>query len=701
LTRLTWLRINEPSPLGYILLTSFLIRLALTPFFYDDFNAWAYGAFGSLLVGGHDPYLVVARDPTLLNINPWRYPPFYLLFTVPALLARIGTGQTLVYLAILKIPLAMCDVVSTLFLYKILETHFSKSIALKGAAAFTFNPAVVFVTAVSGFSDPIAIMFTLIAFYYFQSYKKTADSSDRQSLYKSSLFVGLGMVAKIYPIFLLPIFIRDSKDWKDRLLILAVSGFPVLVFSLPFLIADPYSYLYMLTVKNAGGAHPLFGALSLPIYGQLAILGILAFVLAWIYNAPLPIYSRLVLTFLWINLATLSNTFQYLTWGIPFFILFLYQSKSAPKMLPLYPIIAVFSALVFNGFYDIFSGSTGFYYWMFHVLQQPVVIFRASPLIGLIATSLIPISIIVTFYYLVRIGSAQRREKLWTHLPDIRFPGRIKTPRIMRGPRTLLPLLLITIAAVSWAFVATHSKFENFSYPTEQGTVFNTSFQFRSATLDYQLIFAGGGNYSTSRDTGHIVLSSSKTNSSSYLYRGWLKVLDGFHPSNLALLSFSFKFDDFPPNVSSMNIATFTGGSLIIAANNSGTSFDYLATTTGDNRTIAPGDSQWHIFTVNYTQQNTTVQLDNHSLLLPPTTFTGVMLGNTNDSVAFGRVEYSNFQVSIDDFPGGPSSSLLVIGALAVPTILTILAFGVLPQGFLRSTRQRRSKGIKKDAAAS
>jgi hypothetical protein len=698
LTRLTWLRINEASPLGYLLLTSFLFRLALIPFFYDDFNAWAYGVFGSLLVGGHDPYHVIAQDPTLLNINPWRYPPFYLLFTVPALLAKIGTDQTLVYLATLKIPLAVCDVVSTLSLYKILKAHFSQSSALKGAAAFAFSPAIVFVTAVAGFNDPIAVMFTLIAFYYFQSYKKSDDSVVRMGLYKSGLFLGLGIVAKIYPLFLLPVFIRDSKNWMDRLLLLAVSGLPVLFFSLPFLISDPYSYLYMLTIKNAGGAHPLFGALSLPIHGELVIIGILAVVLAWIYVASLPIYSRLVLTFLWINLATLSNTFQYLTWGIPFFILFLYQNKSAPKMLPLYPIIAVLSALVFNGSYDIFTGSTGFYYWMFHVLQQPVVIFRASPLMGLIATSLTPISILVTFYYLVRIGSAHRREKFWTRLPNIRFPRRFRSLRIMAGRRILLPLLLITIAALSWPYVATHSRFENFSYPIEQGTAFNTSFQFQSSTLDYQLVFAGGGNYSISRDSGHIILSSSKTNSSSYLYRGWLEVLDGFHPSSSALLSFSFKFDSFPPNVSSMNIATFTGGRLFIARNSTGTSFEYFETTPADNRTIAPGDTQWHSLDVNYSQQNTTIILDNHTLLLPPTTFTRAILGNTNDSVPFGRVEYSNLQVSIRDFPSGPSSSLLVTASLVVPTILTILAFGTVPGGFLRSNRSREETRIKKDA---
>jgi len=119
-TRLTWRKITEPDSLAFILLAALLLRLAIIPLFYDDYNYWAYGVFTNFLLHGQNPYHVVSQDPTLLNINPWRYPPFYLLFTMPALLVQQLTGSSIAYLAMLKIPLAISDIISSYFLYRIL-----------------------------------------------------------------------------------------------------------------------------------------------------------------------------------------------------------------------------------------------------------------------------------------------------------------------------------------------------------------------------------------------------------------------------------------------------------------------------------------------------------------------------------------------------------------------------------------------------
>ena len=693
--RLSWTRIAEASPLGILLLTSLLTRLILIPLFYDDFNGWGYGVFGSILVGGHDPYLVISRDPTLSNINPWRYPPLYLLFTVPALLAKAAADQTIFYLAIIKVPLALSDIISTLFLYRILENQFSKSIALAGATLFTFNPASFFTTVVAGFSDSLAVMFTIIALYCFLTYKSLSGSSASNRLYGSGLFLGIGVMTKIYPLFLIPVFLRDSKNWNDRIVLLATSFFPVAIFSLPFLVWDPYSYLNMLTIKNAGGQHPLFGALGFPAAEQLALLGILAVILAWIYAASLPFYSRLAMTFLWINLATLSTAFQYLTWGIPFFILLLYHSKPAPKLLPLYPIIGVLGALVFNGAYDTFGGSTGPYYWMFHILQQQVVVFRAYPIIGEIASPASSISILLTIYYMARIGSSERFQNFWTRL-DTKLNWRISLPVISDRRPKWVPLLFMVLAVLSWTYVALDSHFEKFTYPTLQDNVFKTSFQFRSPILDYQLVYFGKGNYSITTTDAHVTLSSARATNSS-ICRGWLSVVDGFRPSDSAYVTFRFKLDYLPTSVPSITLAALSGGSLLVARNNTAMSFDYFESTLNTSRTISLADLQWHSFTVNYTQTAAIIALDNRTLEIPPVIFTRVILGNMNGSLPFGRVEYADLFVSIPNFPGGPSSTVFSVIALAAPLAATILAFGVIPGGFLRSRRfrERGSPSVK------
>jgi hypothetical protein len=693
LTRLTWPRIREVSPLGFLLLTSFLLRLALIPLFYDDFNSWAFGTFGNFLIHGYDPYLVVTQDPTLLGINPWRYPPLYLLLTVPALLAKLATNQTLVYLTALKIPAAVCDVVATLYLYKILEMRFARTVALKGSAFFAFNPAVIFVSAVAGFNDSLAVMFTVISLYHYLSYKKSNDSSSRPGLYKSGLFLGLGIVSKIYPMLLTPIFVKDSKTWGDRLLLLFSSTLPVLIFSLPFLAWDPYSYFYLLTIKNAGGQHALFRALILPPFEEFALLGFLLLALGGIYISRLTLSSRLVLIFLWIGLATQSNTFNYMIWGIPFYTLFLSENESGPKTLPLYPLIPLFGALVFNGIYNGVGGASGLYYWMFHLLQQQVVVFGAYPWLGQLAQLTPIITTLFAVYYSARIAWSPLNQRI--HHVMRRLPLRITIPALSKGTRPWLTLLLLILAIFSWGYVVTHARFEDRSYPIIQEGIFNFTSSFPSPLLDYQLVFAGAGSYSISADTGYIALSSaSRSDNSSYLYRGYPGVLDGFHPSNEASIWFKFKVDDFPSNRPNMTIARVNGGDLTIARNNTRMSFEFFDSVLNISRVLSSGDLQWHSFAIYYALQNRTIILDNNRLVLSPETFTRVMLGNTLSQGAFGEVEYSDLLVSIRDFPGGPSSPVYGLVALGAPLLLTVLAFGIVRRDPLKVFTKTKSPHI-------
>ncbi|MBO0888073.1 hypothetical protein J2P12_03140, partial [Candidatus Bathyarchaeota archaeon] len=537
----------------------------------------------------------------------------------------------------------------------------------------------------------------LISFYHFTLYTKTTDLSERSGLYKSALFLGLGIASKIYPLLLLPVLLKDLRLGKDRLVYMGVSVFPVLVFSLPFLASDPYSYLYMLTIKNVGGEHPLIGALYFSPLIELPILGVMAVALVWIYASRLPVLSRLALVFLWVNLATLSTTYQYMTWGIPFFILLIYENKSIPKILPFYPMIEVFSALVFNGFYNAYEGLSGPYYWMYPVLHEKLTVFNLYPLVGRIAIFLTPISVLVTTYYIVRLGSG-KPQKFWTRLPHLGIPKKVRFPLRTDLARPVLPILLIFLTILSWTYVATNARYEAYSYPTINSTTFNTSFQFQDSILDYQLIFAGNGTYSITPGSNYVTLSSRGTNTSASIYRGWLSVREGFRPSNSATVSFRFKLDYFPPNAAVMNLATLSGGTLYLARNSTGTSFNYHEQSTGSNRTILSGDHQWHSFSANYTQQNTTVSLDNNHLTLTKATFNQATLGNENDSKPFGRVEYSDFQTTLRAFPTGNPLPLYGVPALGAPLATTILAFGAIPGGFLRRHRTRKDKEAPPDS---
>ena len=76
--------------------------------------------------------------------------------------------------------------------------------------------------------DMIAIFFSILSIYFYLKHKKT----------KSSLSLGLGISAKIYPAVLLPVFLLEEKTWKDRFRFTIHSIGIFILLNLPFMILN-------------------------------------------------------------------------------------------------------------------------------------------------------------------------------------------------------------------------------------------------------------------------------------------------------------------------------------------------------------------------------------------------------------------------------------------------------------------------------
>ncbi len=687
MTRLIWKSIVERNSIGFILAVAFLLRLSLIPLFNDDFNYWAYAVFGSFIIKGYNPYNVVSQDPTLLYINPWRYPPFYLLFTVPAILTKQFTGQALVYLAMLKVPLAISDIVSSFYIFKILCLRFQRSKALKLSTLYALNPVVVFVSSGGGWNDPIAIAFTVMSLYHFLAYQRSSQNVAGRELFKSALFLGLGVATKIYPIILVPVFMKEIRHWSGRLLYLILALVPIAAFSLPFVLWDFYSYASLLTTKNLGGQNPPFPTLGVSGIVGFLVAASLFLLLLHTYNRRISLTAKIVLVFLLVNIAIFGQTLNYMSWGIPFFTLFLAEHESKLRGLPFYPLSTFLGALIYNGIFNSVGGTTGLYYWMYHLLREEVVVPRAFPFVGYFGPKIPLLSTLITVYYFFSVTQVS-----WTNpiTPQVnQKTERVTGPFTSKKIKFLLPILLLVLIILSWGTVAFHATFQEQSYPTIENRAFEFNGDFRSNLLNYQWAFGGGGTYSVNSSLRYIRLASIGPNATAaYVYRGGTGMLDGFHPSNSAVVHFRFRLENMQQSTRNMTLAETNGGRLEVVDENVITNFVYSNEVDNTPLVLIPADHDWHDFSIAYTQRKRIIEMDNRTWTLGGLTFTRLILGNPNSEGDFGRAQFSNVSVLINDFPTGSSSTYGSLMALVAPLLFIIMLFVLVNsrRGFRRKT---------------
>jgi len=664
LTGYSWLKGVRSHPLASVLTIALLVRLALVPLFYDDFNYWGLGVFSSLLAHGNDPYFAVVKDPTLLWINPWRYPPLYLLFSVPAFLLKTVSANGMMYLATLKIPLVLADLVTTLFLYKSLELMTSHRTAVRLSALYALNPIVIFLSAVHGTNDPIAIMFTVMSFYYFLRYTKSSDTPLRQDLAKSALLLGLGIATKFYPLFLVPVFLIALRGRSSRLLHLGLSLLPLAVFSLPFLLWNPSSYLFLLTVNNVGGTHPLFPLSGVPSSGPI-LLVVLAAVLLLVYRLSLTPVEKTSLVFLWVGLAVLAGSYNYMAWGIPFFTLFLAEHRGKLRGMVFYPALALLYFLTFNGPYNAAAGATGPYYLTYPLFNDLVVVARAFPFVTTVGPWLIAASLAVTLYYFASVVMVSLRKG--------GVPGAVQgaredgqgTPSTFR--RALI-IALIGLTVLSWGAATAYARFPARTYPTVNGTTLEFTSSFNSQLIDYQWVFAGEGTYQVNSSSGYIQISAVGNYDQAYLYRGWGQVIDGFQASNATTVDLDFRFVGFAQNASTMIITRMNGGWFGAVMSGGSTNFVYFDDVSGTGHVLAPADNGWHSLEVSFTGVQRIVRFENATLGLSGITFTRLILGNPDFTPGVGGyVQFSNATVTQTDFPSLPSAWYLAAVSLFAP----------------------------------
>jgi hypothetical protein len=312
--------------LALILVAGGLIRvlIALLPVV----NPYDLQSFDILRAGlRHDPL-------HLYQLGRFPYPPLYVAWVpVAAALSRIP-GLTF-YLIIKAPPMAADLTLAAIAAWFMLRAGQSPRRQVAAAALIALGPCFIIISAYHGQFDSLAILPAVIAVIIWRP-----DRTLRTALLAGAL-LGVGGALKTVPLLMLLALLPTTRSWAERAALLAPAVAIPLVFLLPFVVADPSHTLLALRYTGLPGV----GGLSLVAQPDLAAALLLSQAVSYsslslaLFRVAGPVTAAAVLglgallsrrgvdalfaaVVIWLCVYAVAPNFffQYLVWGLPFFI---------------------------------------------------------------------------------------------------------------------------------------------------------------------------------------------------------------------------------------------------------------------------------------------------------------------------------------------------------------------------------------------
>ncbi len=260
----------ERIAIALLFIGSLTLRIPMLPVMGGDFDS--YEEYVEQVLVGKNPYEATQESFQKPGLeHGYGYPPLWLYLIIISYQAA-SLADFLDFVVLMKIPVLIFDLWLGALILLALRKRASRFIAVAGAAIWLFNPHNVVTGSFTHF-DPIPSFCVLAALY-------SMERSER----RASVALALGTVAKMYPVLLLPHFLRTSGDRKRFFLRFAAILF---FLSLPFLVWNHTAYLYTIFVAHFArgyGGISLLGELnrtfgfSLPSYcGLLVMAGLYLF----------------------------------------------------------------------------------------------------------------------------------------------------------------------------------------------------------------------------------------------------------------------------------------------------------------------------------------------------------------------------------------------------------------------------------------
>jgi hypothetical protein len=205
----------------------YTIIMAFLNIFFPLMYASNWYHFFDPMRNGFMPYVAFQAGYPVLGFIPYGL----LALSCPSLLVY-GYIMRYVNLALLSISL--------LVIYKVVEIHRGRRDALFTLLAVTLSVSIIAANPYS--NDVIALFFSSLALFFLM----------KKSSALCGFSTGLAVLAKLYPVILLPLSLAFFKEWKERLSLLISLVLSVLLVDLPFLVLNPYMWSETFIGGNAG-----------------------------------------------------------------------------------------------------------------------------------------------------------------------------------------------------------------------------------------------------------------------------------------------------------------------------------------------------------------------------------------------------------------------------------------------------------------
>ncbi len=265
----------KTHPLMDLILIGLALRLFLSPLtsHLDDVVVW-YITANDLLSGGLDV------DTTKYFSYPplWAYTfyPFIKLVSFFVTPSMWGTRMNTLdfnppsvrfsliitspfFNIIFKLPLIIADAVVGIIIYDFVKELRDEKRAMLSFNLWFFNPLVIWISSIHGMYDVLPALMTLIAFYFLY----------KQNYLESGIALSLGVLYKLYPIYLLPLYLsttillereklNGTKKLVQCLKFLCGLLIPIIIFFTPLIGSEFFHAVFTRTgiLPSIGGLTP-------------------------------------------------------------------------------------------------------------------------------------------------------------------------------------------------------------------------------------------------------------------------------------------------------------------------------------------------------------------------------------------------------------------------------------------------------------
>ena len=322
----------------------FYLMIFVTPPDYDEIKSWHHAA--TVFDDGRNIYLKQPDGGFYYN-----YLPLWHIVLWIFLKASLKFGIEFGYLV--KTFLILFDIAVLVLLHRLALKMKGYKFANILSIIFAVSPISVFIVSFGAQFEPFATIFMLLAFFYFPlgAIKENAKFTDK-SMYLSAFFLGLGILVKIFPVFILPLFLMKLSGNRERIKFFIIASVPSLIFAIPYMtsaasIIGMVKYIILYKGKNSfgWGIARIFLVPALLIktfYPGSALLGFLQSAISFLkaFAALLLLASVTAAYFISkkLNLAIVEASAlvyaaiifgivflfpHYLYWGLPFLLLML------------------------------------------------------------------------------------------------------------------------------------------------------------------------------------------------------------------------------------------------------------------------------------------------------------------------------------------------------------------------------------------